>query len=55
MSATPGAAFKEVRRTSRMTTGKTVNRGLRVILDHDEIDDIPNAEEMWTDGGCCAA
>lgn len=43
-----GASFKEVRRTSKMTTGKTVNRGLRVILDHDEIDEMPNAEEVWT-------
>lgn len=43
-----GASFKEVRRTSKLDTGKTVNRGLRVVLDHDEIDDIPGAEELWT-------
>ncbi len=43
-----GASFKEVRRTSKLTTGKTVNRGLRVILDADEIDEMPNAEEVWT-------
>lgn len=44
----PGSSFKEVRRTSKMTTGKTANRGLRVVLDRDEIDEMPGAEEVWT-------
>jgi hypothetical protein len=43
-----GSSFKEVRRTSKMTTARTVNRGLRVILDRDEIDEMPGAEEVWT-------
>ncbi len=44
----PGASFKEVRYTSKLSTGRTVNRGLQVTLDWDEIDEMPNAEAVWT-------
>ncbi len=44
----PGASFKEVRYTSSLVTDRTINRGLQVTLDYDEIDDMPNAESIWT-------
>ena len=43
-----GADFKQVEYTSSKIDAKTLNRGLQIALDLDEIDGIPNWEEYYT-------
>ncbi len=43
-----GADFKQVEYVSTKVDAKTVNRGLQIALDLDEIDGIPNWEEYYT-------
>jgi hypothetical protein len=43
-----GADFKSVEYVSSKVEAKTVNRGLQICLDLDELDGMPNWEEMYT-------
>lgn len=43
-----GADFRSVEYTSTKVDAKTANRGLQICVDLDEIDGLPNWEEMYT-------
>jgi hypothetical protein len=43
-----GADFKQVEYTSTKIDAKTTNRGLQICVDLDEIDGMPNWEELYT-------
>jgi hypothetical protein len=43
-----GADFKQVEYISTKVDAKTANRGLQICVDMDEVDGLPNWEEMYT-------
>ena len=43
-----GASFKQVEYTSKKTVGQTLNKGLTIRVDQDNVEDLPNWEQIYT-------
>jgi len=44
----PGADFKQVRATGTMQLGKTINKGLTMFVDLDQVSDVQNWQQLYT-------
>lgn len=43
-----GGEFKQIEYTTHKSVGQTLNKGLTVKVDVDNVEDIPNWEQIWT-------